>query len=333
MAVLVLSLCALLLPISTDAQSAGERRVAIFVVNYEDSPPAASWVLDNARDVAAQNDAFWVEQSYGQFWTRSDVFGLYTLPLTFESASYLAVKEQSLAAAKAAGVDLGGYTGFVFVSPISAFVSGGVGNQNGAWIASSFDNPQIPDYQVLAHELGHHLHGVQHAHSYVCADLKPLGSSCTVREYGNLYDVMGSGYGHFNAYVKAGYGWLTPQRVTQSGDYLLAPLETSNGVRALEVVSTSNRTPRRYVLEYRQPIGLDARKTSFLNYDNAWSGVVVTIASGTPMLLHMTPDPEFESPTLQVGQTFCDKQARLSLQPIWANAAGALVRVRYGNCR
>lgn len=318
---------------SADAQIAGERRVAIFVVTFADSPSAPEWAIPNARAVADANDALWAEQSYGLFTTSSDVFGVYVLPLASQDANELTIKNEAMNAARLAGVDLSVYTGWVFVSPISAYVSGGLGNGNGVWIASNFDFPLIPDYQVLAHELGHHLHGLPHASSYVCSDLKPLGSSCSVREYGNMLDIMGSGYGHFNALTKAGYGWLSVQRVAKSGDYLIAPLEAAGGVRALEVVSTSNRSPRRYVLEYRQPIGFDARLTSFVNSENVWSGVLVTMASGTPLLLHMTADPTFESPALLPGQEFCDKTARLSIAPLWANSDGVMVRVRYGNCR
>ena len=59
-------------------------RIAVFVVLFQDSPPSPfpwSSMVAGPESQAAIVDAYWPENSYGQFTTKSDVFGVYVLPL------------------------------------------------------------------------------------------------------------------------------------------------------------------------------------------------------------------------------------------------------------
>lgn len=111
---------------------------------------------------------------------------------------------------------------------------------------------------VVAHELGHNL-GLSHANTVTCTGAQ-LVSSCTNDEYGNPYDVMGSGDGSFDALQQDQLGWLPggPLVVKKSMKVTLHPLESSNGEQAIEVVPNKNTYGDLYYLEYRRPVGADA---------------------------------------------------------------------------
>ncbi len=118
------------------------------------------------------------------------------------------------------------------------------------------------DY-VLAHEMGHGL-GVMHANSWDCTG-PSLDTNCSHIEYGNSYDVMGTGAfaTHFNAFYKDTLGWLDPAdkvTITRSGTYRLAPLEAQSGVRAgiIRNPALPDASTQPMYLEYRKPIGFDS---------------------------------------------------------------------------
>src|SRR3989344_106143 len=74
---------------------------------------------------------------------------------------------------------------------------------------------------------------------------------------------MGTGFygGHFNAFYKELLGWLTPSsevQITQSGNYSLAPLENTSGVRAGIITNPATPSADPLYLEYRQPRGFDS---------------------------------------------------------------------------
>ena len=115
---------------------------------------------------------------------------------------------------------------------------------------------------TLSHELGHNL-GVYHANSWECKKKKPAvlyGDECQHTEYGNIYDIMGNSYGalHFNAYFKDKFGWLQNSvvTITKSGKYRIAPIESSQGIRAAKIQAPGSN--EQFYVEYRQPIGFDS---------------------------------------------------------------------------
>jgi hypothetical protein len=127
--------------------------------------------------------------------------------------------------------------------------------QDGTVLVGQF---AMHEYQAAdRHELGHGL-GFKHANGLVCPDpgLPPqLPSDCASEEYGDPLDPMGRGYvGDFAAIFKMQAGWLEPQTVTVSGDYRLAPLAGTTGVRALRIT----RGTRPLMLENRWTVGNDA---------------------------------------------------------------------------
>ena len=316
-----------------------QTRLAAFVVNFEGYEAPHADTMMWMTNVMAQVDAFYAEQSFGQFTLTSDVFGLYIVPLDI-NADRADVATAAQAAAMAAGVDLSPYTRFLYISPATNYVRAGWGDNTGAWIAGMAAYPSIPDMRSVAHELGHHIFSLLHAHGLRCVNSagqsvptgSAKGSTCTPWEYGNDLDVMGQGHGHFNAVTKHTLGWLVPQVITASGDYQIAPYESTTGVRSLSI--TVPKSPFTFLVEYRQPIGFD-----WLQYnvqpENAFHGVVVHMALNGSMQLQMNPvDPGTgrRRPALEVGQSWCE-DSRMKLTVLSADSTGATVRVKFGHCK
>ncbi|MEO9174958.1 MAG: hypothetical protein ABI317_05540 [Gaiellales bacterium] len=94
----------------------------------------------------------------------------------------------------------------------------------GQWVDLNGDEPTAQ----LAHELGHTL-GLVHAHSYRCSR-GVLAGRCTIDEYGDETDLMGSGSNAetstFGAIERYQLGWLTHVAgVVASGTYQLGPID------------------------------------------------------------------------------------------------------------
>ena len=89
---------------------------------------------------------------------------------------------------------------------------------------------QATDAGTLCHELGHNF-GLMHANAWITSDVSVIGAG-QKREYGNLYDTMGSGARQqyeFNACHKHRLGWLPDsaiQTVTSDGVYRLQACDT-----------------------------------------------------------------------------------------------------------
>lgn len=166
---------------------------------------------------------------------------------------------------------------------------------------------------VLAHEMGHEL-GVMHSNSWTCTG-PSLDKNCYHSEYGNSFDVMGSGYfsKHFNAFYKDYLGWLpaaSKKRVTTTSSHALAPLEASMGVRTLivsnpSITSVNPLTPPMYI-EFRQPLGYD-RFLETIYQGLHINQVIQPAFAGFPFprLLNANyATNSMGSPILQVGSTF-----------------------------
>lgn len=158
------------------------------------------------------------------------------------------------AAFAAAGLKESDYNLTLEITPDDADCNfAGLGGGGDAWL-----NGNISQW-IAEHELGHAL-GLDHSRSTDCA-LAGTSATCPRVEYGDIYDVMGSGAdwrtstgSEFNAFQRYKLGWLQPQIVAGSGDYTIAPLEQQSNQNSL-VVPTAGGV---YWFEHREPIGPDA---------------------------------------------------------------------------
>ncbi len=309
-------------------------KVAAILVTFLSSPPVPSQTMDWAMAAMLDVDRYYAEQSYGQFLTQSDVYGVYTVALD-QNATRDDIKREARAAATAAGVDLTPYgEHIVYSAPITKYAVAGFASTFGVWMNVDVV-PVIGDHHMPAHELGHHFFGLQHARGYVCS-IPPLSGTCQSYQYGDTLDRMGQGVGHFNAITKASLKWLTPLDVVKDGTFSLAPYETTDaGLKALKVI-TKQWT---YFLEYRQPIGFDVYQP-WADPNNVFNGVTIHLQLNGSMLLQMsTPDPvspypnTITAPALTVGQTYCDRDSRVAISVLSATPEAATVHVDFGACK
>jgi hypothetical protein len=326
----------LLSTISSSAQTA--KRVAVIVVAFPESPAPRLETMQWAADTMARVDAYYAEQSYGAFTPDSDVFGVFTIAAG-QTATRSEIATLARQAAVDAGVDLAPYTDFVYISPQTQYVYAGWGDLQGVWIAVDYPAVGIPTFHVLAHELGHHFFGLNHAGAYRCSNGSPVdteGGACTVWEYGDSLDVMGHGDNHFSGPIKARLGWTAARTITSSGDYFIEPLAATprGGDKVLLLNGGKGRQSFTYALEYRQPIGFDANlSASYADPANVYNGVIVHLMQAQPQLLFMDPtiDPQMQVsryPALTAGRKLCD--AKFNATVLSTNVNGALVRIRFG---
>lgn len=95
------------------------------------------------------------------------------------------------------------------------------------------------------HELFHHLGFAYHSNSYECLDpmAHPDVLGCPSSEYGDLYDVMGTGTGYLKGFHARGryhMGWLGKDNITviqMSGTYTIGPINQAGKFSRAAVVA------------------------------------------------------------------------------------------------
>jgi chitodextrinase len=341
------------------------KKLAVILVNFLDNT-SRPYTAEEVRQIVWTNPnsirAYFSEASFGQLELGSkvnpngDVYGYYTIPYseTNSTCPYVAWQEAALAAARSAGVDLSGYTNIMFLWPTAPCGWAGAAYVGGSY---TYINGSLASANQLtaAHELGHNF-GLYHAHALVCHDAagntiayNPDESYCQLREYGDPYDVMGSGWHYqFNNYFKGVLGWWPANAVVtaaQTGTYLLQPEETlGGGVQVLRVVKQTYASGEHqyYYLEFRQPSFFDDWSTKrFAAPEWVEEGVTVRLAgefsSATGSdLLNMNPtvvpetNPEFEwYAPLRPGKTYTDPTTGVAITANSFSALGASVTVSF----
>lgn len=300
--------------------SAQTKRVALIVIDFTASvqpdPNTMLWQRIDADVV----QAFYAEQSYGRASLTIDTFGVFRVPLDENAADYFAIEREAQAAAISAGMDASAYTGFVYVYPITTPPHPNIARGSNVFISLWRGKVLPAGFRVLAHELGHAQFGMTHARG-------------AGQELGDVFDVMGSGMGHFNNIKKSGR-WLDPeqiQSVNESGDYVLTPLATAGGLKGI-IISGGNKLAWSYVFEYRQPGQHES--SGFVRPEN-YNGALARITlNGGELLFFNEEISTFDKrPALMVGQRWCNKDARFSVTTLSATPEALTLRVRFGNCR
>ncbi len=335
------------------------RKVAALLVNFPtitfSSTPDV--IRTNIFDIA---DNYYRENSFGKWgfvgkYTEDgsgDVFGPYNIAFSGSSCDTATIQSQAKAAAVASGKDLSGYNSLVYFFPnISSCNYGGSATVGGT--AAYVNMNGTASQGTITHELGHNM-GAHHASSISCTEnsvrvtISERLSSCTLNEYGDPFDVMGtsSGMKHFNNYHKgitvSSLNWLTTSntqtidRNTQpDGVYTIAPIEqVSSNVQSLRIPITfpDTTTPHYYYVEFRQPFGFD----NFTSTSPAVNGVILRDSfnyntSTQSRLLDATPETtSYTDAPLLVGKTFTDPYRGINVVVQSITAAGAQVRVYFG---
>ncbi|MBK7861423.1 MAG: carboxypeptidase regulatory-like domain-containing protein [Archangiaceae bacterium] len=175
--------------------------------------------------------------------------------------------------------------------------------QSGAWLNGAFN------LGTLAHEVGHN-YGLYHANFWQSQNESIIGAGSSL-EYGNPFEIMGDGDGHYNAWYKYDLDWFNPGEVAvaaTSNQYRVYDLEQviGGGTHALKVPIGSTRD---YWVEYRPAGGALLARGASINwgYNN----------SDSSNLLDMTPWTSTAADSvLVVGRTFSDFTSGIHITPV-----------------
>lgn len=294
-------------------------KVAVFLIKYA-SHPSEPFSVGDIQEKMSNGSVgrYYKEQSYNTLGFDADVYGWYTLP----DANCTTGTPDIDAYMTAHGIQfaLGQYS---HVLIISSCPPGGYGYSNigsapltiqgvTATVTLSnivMDTPDLLPYPasdpepfdwtgfdyMLAHEIGHAL-GATHAHGLDC-DTTTLTAPCMALEYGNAFDIMGTGqYGlGMNASYKINTRLIMPANmlsVLSPGNYVISSLEdplTNSGQKVgaeIAIPGTSNVT---YEVEYRSATGFDAKLGEVTHRANTHGLFINKIINGEAYLLDIVP--------------------------------------------
>lgn len=329
---------------SVMAKSLTPYKVLVVMANFNNTA-APSFTAAQALQVMTTNASsvtnYYDEASFGTVQLDVTVTSTwltlaYTAPANCVDGDLDGFTNAANSAANAAGYNTASYEYLVYLFPPLPCGWSGL-----AYISSPkqayINGPGSLVTAVVSHEMGHNF-GLLHAGSLRCSG--SIGGSCSVAEYGDPFDLMGSSShaGHFNAMQKSFLQWLPPATTpTHNGGtvtYTLTPIETGGGATYAVKIPTSNSN-RTYWLEYRQPVGFD-------NWTGwASNGVQIRVANpfetycGTcdgwnddTELLDATPlTTSFTDAALTVGNSFSDPNYPVSVYVLAASASSLTVQV------
>lgn len=226
--------------------------------------------------------------------------------------------------------------------------------------ATFINSRPIQHKGIYVHELSHEL-GLSHANALHCTDnkgrpvLPPLGFSFSCREdiYQDPFDPMGFAARRkstpidFSAVNKARLGWLQPdniQLVDNTATVEIAPDEVPSDQPQLIQIPYGHDEitgePQYVYLDYRQPLGEDAKVAPHNPVAAMFRGVVIREAGpvdfGDPITLEDYTDlidthpqtPSMIDAPLTVGERYHDKSTGITIKTLGLTASGAEVRVK-----
>ncbi len=305
--------------------SPGRKRVLYMRVIFPDfaiDPEPYDEAVEKMHEVGE----FMAACSYGAVSLETTVTPLITLPKTLHeynqgSTGHFTLYQDAQAAAEAAGFVLRDYdldcVRYVQQGP-GYFAGLGMLGGRGCWI-------KYPGAALVGQELGHNFAFI-HASSWYSWGDSPVGAGIR-SEYGDPYDVMGSGAdlrGQFNPALN--WQWLPEGNVltvAASGTYRLHAfdhpvLEPGRPV-ALKIKKWLDHTPDTYWLGFRQ---------RFTDNDGLMNGIQVFWKASPPehsMLLDMTPKSEpggqagvsdVRDGVLRIGRTYSDDITGVHVTPV-----------------
>jgi hypothetical protein len=333
--------------VSVVPNSFGAQNTAVILVNFQDEaiqPVTPSYVYGTVFTNSYSVNNYWLENSFQQTWITGDVFGWFTIPVSYTTCNTSSIASYADQAATAAGVNLSAYAHKVYVFPNNACTWWGYstigGSPTQSWIRDYTNSTSGVAVMNLSHELGHAL-GLYHSHGLNCGSVPYAATGCSNIEYGDTLDFMGnSNYvtgGDYNSFQKERLGWINNsaqppiQTVSSTGTYSISPYEAQDGnTKALKIPASNGAY---YYVEYREAMGYDNFLTG--SYSGVATGVVVHLATpgtaNSSNLLNMVPTVTgWTSPALAVGSSYTDSGAGITITPTAVSSTGASVQVTFG---
>jgi hypothetical protein len=211
----------------------GDQRTLVMMLNFNDATLSCSADSVNSTMFTDPSglsvNGLYRDTSHGQISFSGNVVGPYTINYSVTVCDPDAWSKAAETAATAAGVDVASYPHRVYVMPEGYCAAAGLGSVGGnpshAWIFTCGTKG------VYAHELGHNI-GLDHAASLL---------NGVPNEFGDGSDPMamsGNGLLGLNAAHRHQLGWASPQSITQSGTYSVAPLSPDPATVAAPQVYT-----------------------------------------------------------------------------------------------
>lgn len=323
----------------------GNRRVAVLLVNFQDSQSQPFTVAQARTEFLTgpdSLDAYYRENTYGRTWVTGEAYGWFTLPINRTCDSF-AYTTAAIAAADPV-IDYRNYDHLIFLTPAlnGICTSGGWALLGPSWYDTQDGRVQLTEYGLFSlnddygkwHEFGHDLKA-RHSNELDCG-FDVIGPNCVETEETDSYALMGDNAVHHTAAHKRFFRWYEGgqlKTVTESGVYRIEPNSTNTtGIKLLRVPVSRTR-PEYFLLEYRQPIGFD---DNFQIRNYASNGVLVHLEQRNPgdgmdgetHLLDMTPNStqyDFSDATLVPGRTFSNDA--VTIRPLAIDPSGIDVEV------
>lgn len=179
--------------------------------------------------------------------------------------------------------------------------------------------------EVIVHEFGHN-YGLGHARYWDTNNGTSVGAG-TTEEYGNPYDVMGSGplpEGHFGARSKEYLNWLETTQWLElssanSGQHRIYGIDQANTTGSLRGIRAIKDSNDYYWLHFR----------SSTTEDDLVNGAVLNWQQGTSSaswLVDTTPDSQSsndqDDAPLRIGRTYSDTTADVHFTPVASGGTG-----------
>jgi hypothetical protein len=317
-----------------------QHTLAVVLLNWS-GDAREPWTPDQVRDQiftgSSSLNAYYKEESYDQISFSGDVLGWYTVdsPSTACDSNFSDWTNKAQQAASDDGVDLYSYDNVMFVFPPTDCNWAGMAMMPGpySWINGS------PEPWVTAHEMGHNL-GLNHANAYSCTSggaPVTISDSCVSMEYGDPFDVMGSGGAHHES------GWhlqklgvlqsSNVETISQSGTYTMrAALAQTSEPTTLRIPRTTSggSVLDWYYLEVRKAGGVF--ENDYLSSEPALNGVMIRVNDDPSVMTQsklVRSDPSgnwwrYQAP-FPVGSTFDDGHVQVTVTSAGSGQASVAV--------